>query len=304
MKISRKLSDFAGRNELFFENNTTCPLGKLKAAGTGSQGDLNHWRKPDTLRSRQSLYGFVMILPGTQGNYDDENNYCCQIADGDFILHFPQFKHRYAPGKGQVWNEMCLGFDGPVFDTLREHQILNPRFPVWHLDDIAPWQKRFERFLLAPRPASLHGATREVAQFLSFLLEIMEAATPKIQTAAPEDWFSKACVMLTNDLSQKPDLREIAATLGMNYDSFRRHFQQRAGMPPFKFRDTHRRQVACDRLRETNDSCWIIARYLGFYDETHFSHTFKKWIGLTPRQFRDQCATDREQKVLLDQGKQ
>jgi len=302
MKVSRKLSDFAGRNELFFENAATCPLGELKAAGTGQHGDLNHWRKPDRLRFRTSLYGFVMLLPGTQGHYDDENNFCCQIANGDFILHFPRFKHRYAPDDGRIWNEMCLGFKGPVFDTLCECSVLNTAYPVWHVENIAPWQKRFEQLLRAPRPGNLHGVTREVSQFLTFLLELMEAATPKIHTAAPEDWFTKACVMLTNDLSRKPDLREIATTLGMNYDSFRRHFHQRAGQPPIQFRNQHRRQVACNRLQETNDSCWIIARYLGFYDETHFSHSFKKWTGSTPRQFRESCRRNAG-KVLLTKSK-
>jgi len=302
MKISRKLSDFAGNNELFFENAATCPLGELKAAGTGQHGDLNRWRKPDVLRSRVSLYGFAMILPDTQGHYDDENNFCCEIANGDFILQFPHLKHRYAPGDGQMWNEMCVGFKGPIFDTLRECGVLDAACPVWHVENIAPWQTRFEQLLLAPRPTDLHSVTREVAQFLAFLLEIMEAATPKNQTAAPDDWFTKACVMLTNDLSRKADLREIAAKLGMNYDSFRRHFQQRAGQPPIKFRDEHRREAACKRLRETNDSCWIIARYLGFYDETHFSHSFKKWTGITPRQFREGCRQDAG-KVLLAQSK-
>jgi AraC-like DNA-binding protein len=298
MKISRKLSDYAGRSELIFENAATCPLGKLSAAGMGSQGDLNHWRKPDELRSRHSFYGLAMILPGTHGNYNDENNFSCEITYGDFIIQFPHLKHRYAPGEGQMWNEMCLGFKGTLFDTLRESGVLNDTCPVWHMEDIAPWQTRFEQFLRTPRPTTLHGVTREVAQFLSFLLELIENATPKNQTAAPEDWFTKACVMLTNDLSRKPDLREIAAALGMNYDSFRRHFHQRASQPPFQFRDDHRRQIACQRLQETNDSCWIIARYLGFYDETHFSHCFKKWTGSTPRQFRENCRKDAGKGLL------
>jgi len=292
MKISRKLSDFAGSSELFFENAATCPLGELKAAGTGQKGDLNHWRKPDALRHHVTKYGLVMILPGTHGHYDDENGFSCQIEYGDFMILLPQMKHRYAPNEGQSWNEMCLSFKGSVFDTLNQCGILNAACPVWNVENIAPWQKRFEQLLQAPRPSDLHGVTREVSQFLTFLLELMEAATPKIQTAAPEDWFTKACVMLTNDLSRKPDLREIAAVLGMNYDSFRRHFLQRAGQPPIKFRDEHRRQIACNRLQETNDSCWIIARYLGFYDETHFSHSFKKWTGTTPRQFRESCRKD------------
>jgi AraC-like DNA-binding protein len=285
MKITRKQSSFGTGHLQFFENGLQSPLGQFLAAGTGQHGTLNRWTKPHHLKTHQR-YSLVMLLRGSGGYYRNEHQYQCPLGDGDFVLNFPQLRCVCEPGKDDDWNELCLSFKGPIFDMLRQSGILNERQPVSHLQDAAPWIERFRHLLEKPRPTNTRAAARETAHFAAFLLEMLEAATPKIQETANNDWFTTACALLTHDMSRKISMPQIAEELGMNYRNFRELFAQNAGMSPIKYHDTQRQRVACERLVETSEPCWVIARHLGFYDEHHFSNTFKKWMGCTPMQYR------------------
>ncbi len=285
MRITRKLSTFGNSHQEFFENGLTSPLGQFLSAGTGQHGTAEHWGQLHQAKTH-ARYSLVMLLPDSNGYYHNENGFQCPLKYGDFILNFPHLKCVSEPGKDELWNEMCLSFKGVSFDALRAESILDERQPVWHLRNPAFWIKRFRGILEAPRPTSGRGAARETAQFLAFLLEMLEAATPKNMQSADNDWFTQACAMLVNDMSRKVATVQIAESLGMNYHTFRALFKERCGESPMRYRDQTRKRIACERLEETCESCWVIARHLGFYDEHHFSNTFKKWTGETPNQYR------------------
>lgn len=286
MRITRKQRFFEADHLEFFENGSSSPLGQLKAAGTGRRGTLGRWYKPHQMKV-QSGYSLVLLLPGGAGFYSDANGFECRVAYGDFILQLPHLKHQYAPGQEEYWDEICVSFKGTSFDTLREAGVLDERRPVWHLETPENWIARFRRILGESRPVTLLDATLQTAQFLAFLLELLKVATPKSQQAPQHDWFATACVLLTNDMHQKIDPAQIAHELDMSYHTFRALFAQRAGIAPMKFRDRRRQGLACERLVETGEPCWVIARHLGFCNEHHFSNRFKQWTGLTPSQYRE-----------------
>jgi AraC-like DNA-binding protein len=52
--------------------------------------------------------------------------------------------------------------------------------------------------------------------------------------------------------------------------------------------DEVREERACWLLRQTELSIEVIAGRLGYVDTSNFSRTFKRWLGQTPRQFRQQ----------------
>lgn len=290
IKKHRK-SSFHPTNELCFFNAAPSPLGRLLAGGIGRGNQLNNWWNIEHPKDNNCNYYLVMMLQGSGGFYSNEYGFECNLAYGDFFIAFPGHKHRYAPGQSESWNEMCLGFEGTPFDMLCEDRLLSPRTPVWHLADPVSWYERLQAILYATRPSTPLGIAREVSCLLTFLLELLETATPKAVTPATSDWFERACIMLTADLSRPADLKKIAAELNMNYETFRRNFRQRAGKPPGKFFDEKRIGEACHRLKKTQISCWELAHYLGFCDEQHFSKRFKECTGLSPREYRAQYKT-------------
>jgi AraC-like DNA-binding protein len=286
MSNPHKKAPFGNSNELYFFNVAESALGRLLAGGSGTKGQLNNWWNVEHAKQTANNYYLVMMLEGSAGFYNNEKGFECPLEYGDFFIAFPGQKHRYAPGEAEVWNELCVGFEGEVFDRLQNAALLSPQTPVWHLETPLPWITELKAMLRAPRPTTALGLARETAQYVVFLLKMLEAATPKSSEHALSDWFEQACIMLSTNLSHPPDLKKIALELGLNYETFRRNFQRRAGLPPGKYFDEMRCKEACKRLSETQSPCWEIAHYLGFCDEQHFSRRFKAWKGLSPRNYR------------------
>lgn len=274
-------------NELFFYNLVSSPLGGIVAAGSGKRGKLaNRWalRQSDQLRERH--YSLLMVLENSGGFYRNEHGFECALAYGDFFVGIPGHHHSTSQSVKESWGEICVEFEGKVFDILCEEKVLSFESPVWHLADPAPWVSRIQELLRQPRPATPVEAARETTSFLMFLLEMLEAAVPQKPAPAPSNWFNNARVMLSSDLSKPLDLTIIAKRLDMGYENFRNKFRRQAGMPPGQYRDQQRCKAACEHLVHTRKPCWEIALYLGFCDEQHFSRRFKKWTGLAPQAYR------------------
>src|SRR5262245_55571635 len=84
-----------------------------------------------------------------------------------------------------------------------------------------------------------------------------------------------------------PTLAEIAAVAGLNPYHFARQFKAATGLPPHQYVITRRVEHAKHLLREGTDlSLAEVAVRAGFYDQSQFSHHFKRLVGVTPGQYR------------------
>ena len=88
-------------------------------------------------------------------------------------------------------------------------------------------------------------------------------------------------------LDAAPTLAEIAAVVGLNPYHFARQFKAATGLPPHQYVIMRRVERAKDLLRAGTDlSLAEVAARAGFYDQSQFSHHFKRLVGVTPSQFR------------------
>jgi AraC-like DNA-binding protein len=272
---------------LLFCNEIDSPVGYLRSGAIKRRPRIT--REPETGELWSvSHYILVMLLEGSTAYYVNEQGFECPLQYGDFLFVFPGFKQLYGPGMGDHWAEVNVGFVGAIFDALREVELISTMQPVWRLSDPAPWIEGLHGFIESPRPSTPHSVAAEAARFAAFIMELLQAAKPCIpdERVASSDWFTQARVMLTNDLSSKINLPEIASELGMNYSTFRLYFSQRAGTSPMKFRDRHRLHMACELLGNSNKLVTEIALSLGFYDDRHFATWLKRQIGVSPRVYR------------------
>lgn len=68
------------------------------------------------------------------------------------------------------------------------------------------------------------------------------------------------------------------------YISFQ--FQKETGMSYSMYIQKLKIEAACELLLSSTMTISLIAERLNFYDQSHFSKTFKKWTGLTPKEFK------------------
>jgi hypothetical protein len=154
MKRVYQRQPFRGRNQLYFAGGSHSALGHLVAAGSGRGAKLDNWWNADKLKHPGDRYGLIMLLEGGAGFYSNETGFECSVQYGDFILEFPLFGKRYAPGHDEEWNELCVNFDGTLFRQMEEQGIFRRTRAVWHLADAGPWIARLEKLLKNPRPTS------------------------------------------------------------------------------------------------------------------------------------------------------
>ena len=90
-------------------------------------------------------------------------------------------------------------------------------------------------------------------------------------------------------MNQDLTLANLAEVAGTSAYQFNRQFKQRMGLSPHRYVTQCRLEKAKALLADSNLSIAEIAQQVGFYDQSHFTHTFKKRTALTPQQYRTSC---------------
>ena len=106
----------------------------------------------------------------------------------------------------------------------------------------------------------------------------------------PSRDFSKLFMQLEDslrkDLSHQWSVEEMAAIAGMGSTLFNEKVKNYTGFTPINYLINIRISEAIRLLKRKGISVTDIALDTGFYSSQHFSTTFKKLTGYTPREFR------------------
>jgi AraC-like DNA-binding protein len=151
-----------------------------------------------------------------------------------------------------------------------------------------------------------------------FLLALMVGAALRYSIAGSGthaltsglNYFMCACVVLTEDplrfqaglgsdvlrrvvahveanLGEHISLDQLAALAGMSRFHFARQFRISTGHSPMGYVRHARIERATAILRERNITIARVAVSLGFADQSHFTRTFGRFIGVSPKSFAD-----------------
>jgi AraC family transcriptional regulator len=81
-------------------------------------------------------------------------------------------------------------------------------------------------------------------------------------------------------------LRAVAKDVGLSYFHFSRAFKQSMGMTPTNYIAERRIERAKELMKKTDLAISEIALRLGFSSQSHFTTSFRRLAGVTPRSFR------------------
>jgi len=144
--------------------------------------------------------------------------------------------------------------------------------------------KKFKNALMEPSPMQ-SIAVRHA------LIDLMLTMTqPNTGSRAVADDLLRQYDRLIDKIGREPEWRptvdELAAATGVSASHFYRTFQEYTGEPPITFIERFRVKVACRQLTETQDSVTEITHRLGYQSSQHFATVFKRFVGVTPTQWR------------------
>jgi len=167
----------------------------------------------------------------------------------------------------------ALGVAGRLFDEVRHAR----RSPVCG----AAW--RIARELRAPDGTTPLAVAGLVLQMLAIAWRQDRRET---RSGPVPRWLVRARDELHARVRNPPRIRELAAAAGVHPDHLARAFRVRFGASVGAYVRRLRLEWAATRLDGTDAPIAQIALEAGFADQSHFTRTFKRHLGLTPAQYR------------------
>ncbi|MFV0467093.1 MAG: PocR ligand-binding domain-containing protein [Lachnospiraceae bacterium] len=121
------------------------------------------------------------------------------------------------------------------------------------------------------------------------LQEIVEVFTESMFNYIPDknsDLIKKAFSYIAKHYSENLSLEDVASYVHLNPAYFSTLFKQSSGASFKEYLNTIRIEESKHLLSSTDYAIIDIAIAVGFEDQSYFSKVFKKYTGLTPRQYR------------------
>lgn len=111
------------------------------------------------------------------------------------------------------------------------------------------------------------------------------------QDALSDSRIKKIEVFLTCNYQRKVNLEDLAKHVGMNRSSMCTYFKQKTGKTIFHYLIDLRISIAQQLLSSPDLSIAQCCYKCGFNDIPHFNRTFKRWVEMTPNEYRSQKFT-------------
>lgn len=102
-------------------------------------------------------------------------------------------------------------------------------------------------------------------------------------------WIEHVKETLRSRVTDTPSLAELAEDIGVHPVHLAREFRKGFDCTIGEFVRRLRIETACREIAESDVPMSEIALALGFYDQSHFSNTFKRFTGMTPAAYRATC---------------
>lgn len=99
--------------------------------------------------------------------------------------------------------------------------------------------------------------------------------------------IKKAQVFIEKNFQQKLNVDQLAGLINLNGRSFLRRFKKATSNTPIEYIQRVKVEAAKKKLETTTDTIFEVMYGVGYNDEKAFRTTFKKYTGLSPKEYRN-----------------
>ncbi len=221
------------------------------------------------------------IVSGS-GNYVDAAGRLFRYAAGSLLLRLPGEAHRQTHDPGGDYVDCFLVLPKEFAVLLQERALCSPERPVIELGERSGLIGEFAalaRMLEAAAEERLIAVAAEFFRFVSDLLvqSALDDPRRKAILAAAERLIAEEAI----------PVRRIAEECGMSHTTLRRGFAEYFGVAPVEYRIRRRIERIQSVLRTTTLSQKEIAESFGYADVYTFHRQFRRYTGMTPKEFRE-----------------
>lgn len=240
----------------------------------------------NTSRNNYTGYLFQYTLEGHGYFEQEKSNGIHEMEAGSaFLIPFPHPSKYYVSQKPEEhWTFFYLHFDGYLADQVVNKIIKNtgncihfsasPSFLHTFYQEYTEIRngKQYERY----------EASGFLYQFLMQLLRETEVTGRQAVSA-----IEKGRQWISQNFTTPFSLSELCGTLQISLPHFSRQFHAMYGTTPLVFLNRLRLEYAISLLLNSSFSIQEIARKSGFAEGNYFSKVFRKYVGMSPTEYRE-----------------
>ena len=218
------------------------------------------------------------------------------VAPGDLVLFNPGDNHACESADHQPLDYRCINIERAVFQNAAREITGDDSAPVFsqaivfHSDLIGELKELHSMILRGET-----GVQKEERFY--FLLEQLLSYYAQTNPQQPPEQRREVravCDYLNQHYAESISLDALSALAGLSKYHLLRAFTRETGITPYSYLETIRIDRAKALLRLDTPPAEA-AQETGFSDQSHFSNTFKRFIGLTPGQYRGIFSAERAQ---------
>ena len=132
----------------------------------------------------------------------------------------------------------------------------------------------------------LDGASALAIQGLALEMLAAVSRESNMRARQPQRWLTNAVEFLRESFTEHLTIAQVATAAGVHPVYLARKFRRFHGCTIGEYIRRLRVERACRQLSSSDESLAAIAASAGFSDQSHFSRTFKRLVGMTPGQYR------------------
>ena len=110
------------------------------------------------------------------------------------------------------------------------------------------------------------------------------------ESASRSDPIGRATEIIDDRFAGPLQIGQIAKQIGLSVSQLNRRFRSIYQMSPSEYLQRVRVHKASSMLADTDALISEVALETGFYDQAHLTRTFRRWMGMTPSEFRKASA--------------
>lgn len=209
------------------------------------------------------------------------------IAPGDLLLFNPRDNHTCEQIDGKTLDYRCINIQPEIMSKVvfeimgRDHSPYFTSQVVFH-SELVSLLKELHLMIMQEEKDF-----RKEELFFFLLDQLIEEYTEQDITSPKVEQSTEAkaiCEFLEQNYMKNITLDDLSNLTGLSKYYLLRSFTKQKGISPYSYLETIRIDKA-KKLLEQGVLPIDVAFQTGFTDQSHFSNFFKKFIGLTPKQY-------------------
>ena len=213
-------------------------------------------------------------------------NYEYAVTEGDFVICGANIPHGEDPFQNHHIQTYCLVLSGASFAPAENERPIISLGKGNSIGGLLP-----ELYNMFHKQTGYSEVCRHLALGIYFLLQrkfLERVANPK--QLKRERLVFKILDYLNEHYAENLSLDKISEHFFISKSNLSHYFKRETGLSPIQYIMQRRIGEAQSLLVETSLPIQEIEFQLGFNDSAHFSKMFKKYVGVTPNEYRKHFA--------------